>query len=1118
MRFLFIPLFVLLAIACNKSGEAIFEDLESELGDPSVSSLEITPSIVSKYVSSTQQFVASGGVTPYSFSILSGGGSVSDSGLYTAPSSATVTTLRVSDSAGAVRDALIIVEVEISLTPANRKANVSSTFQFSTNGGVPPYSYSVTSGTSTINSSGIFVASSTPEIATVRVTDSNSVFAEATVDVGNGPIISPVSASSPISTNFQYTATSGTAPYTWAVVSGLGSIDSSGLFSAAATNGVSIIKVTDANGYFSESTMTVFNRNQVTANGNNTCILNGDTNVVKCWGQSNFGATGTGNMLIGDLPIDMGENLKQVKLPTTVSAKPTIMATTLMNSCAIFDDNLTRCWGSSFYGQNGNNGTSSGVFYDSADAYILPVPTYVGNPIKDLARKSNAWYHQCAIYQDDTLKCWGYGLHGQLGQGGTENLGDNYTSNSLLTANPINLGVGNKAVKVETGSAFSCAILDNKNVKCWGRNDGGQLGLGHVNSIGDGAGEMAALAELDFPLDVIDIALGDATTCVILTGGGIRCWGSNGSGQLGLGTVAAYGDTAGEVPTALADLDMGHVDPGNPVTPLQAVKIDLGNSHACALFQNAQVKCWGNNAQGQLGQEDTFNRGDNPNELGNNLPFVNLGVGRSAVDIAVGGNTSCAILDNGDTKCWGLNSSGQLGIGLDHRLNQGDGISEMADNLIPLNLGAGTSVLQISPQSYTNCILLTEDGSNVIKCLGSNTDGVLGIEDIAIGDDPSEKGSNVAAVDLGTTKTIAEISGGPNFNCARFVDGSAKCWGYNSSLVLGTNTLNGVAVGTGAFHMGLNLAYVSPGVGLTIQKMTGSKGTQYTACALLSNNNLKCWGYNGQGQLGQDSITALGSIPTIPAINLGLSKYAVDVSVGSHHVCAIINDGSVKCWGKNWNDAVNMGVLGLGISSAAAESKNYGDQAGEMALLPTVNFGDGLTALQICSGDNHNCLITNERKVKCWGLNTSAQLGLGHLLNIGDSPAEMGNSLPYVDLGANQTVSKLACGSNHTCALLDNKKIKCWGYNWYGQLGYNSSTSVGSSSNQMGENLPYVNVGTGLTVLDVKAGGAHTCALLSNNSVKCWGNNNYGQLGQGSTVNLGDNIGEMASLLPIVID
>ena len=122
---------------------------------------------------------------------------------------------------------------------------------------------------------------------------------------------------------------------------------------------------------------------------------------------------------------------------------------------------------------------------------------------------------------------------------------------------------------------------------------------------------------------------------------------------------------------------------------------------------------------------------------------------------------------------------------------------------------------------------------------------------------------------------------------------------------------------------------------------------------------------------------------------------------------------------------------------------------------------------------------------------------------MGNSSGKMA-SLSTVNLGTGRTATAIAAGANHTCAVLDNASVKCWGYNNYGQLGIGSTTRMGVSSGEMAS-LSAVNLGTGHTATAISAGHSHTCALLDNASVKCWGRNNQGQLGIDSTTDIGDS-------------
>src|SRR5207253_1944728 len=126
------------------------------------------------------------------------------------------------------------------------------------------------------------------------------------------------------------------------------------------------------------------------------------------------------------------------------------------------------------------------------------------------------------------------------------------------------------------------------------------------------------------------------------------------------------------------------------------------------------------------------------------------------------------------------------------------------------------------------------------------------------------------------------------------------------------------------------------------------------------------------------------------------------------------------------------------------------------------------------------------------GLNAYGNLGLGDTNKRGDQPNEMGAFLPEVDLGTGRTAVKLFAGGENSCALLDNATVKCWGYNFSGQLGLGSTFGHGSGAGQMGDNLPAIDLGTGRTVVQMDIGQEHMCAVLDNGSVKCWGANDNG--------------------------
>ncbi|MFT3772735.1 MAG: hypothetical protein QM820_45680 [Minicystis sp.] len=406
---------------------------------------------------------------------------------------------------------------------------------------------------------------------------------------------------------------------------------------------------------------------------------------------------------------------------------------------------------------------------------------------------------------------------------------------------------------------------------------------------------------------------------------------------------------------------------------------------------------------------------------------------QKAVMLAAGGSTTCAILSSNGIKCWGNNGYGQLGQGDTN--SRGDGANEMGPALADVALGVGEIVIDAGAGGSHTCAVL-EGGA--VKCWGNNGYGQLGQGDTnSRGDGPAEMGSNLLPVSLGTGKKAVSVSVGASHSCALLNDGSVKCWGDNSWCQLGLGTYNNVG--------------------------------------------------SSSGQMGDN----------LPAVSLGTGAKAVAVSAGDSHTCALLDDGTVKCWGHN-----DSGQLGRGDSYSTIGCLPFSIHG-----LLVVALGTGRTAVALSAGANHTCALLDDGSVKCWGRNSEGQLGLGDTTLRGAQASQMGDNLPAVNLGGGQTAKAINAGMNHTCALLDDGTVKCWGYNGHGQL------ALGSTSNQTSPTTA-VDLGAGKTAVAISAGSEHSCAILNDGSVKCWGYNASGQLGQGDTKNRGDNANELGDNLP----
>ena len=427
----------------------------------------------------------------------------------------------------------------------------------------------------------------------------------------------------------------------------------------------------------------------------------------------------------------------------------------------------------------------------------------------------------------------------------------------------------------------------------------------------------------------------------------------------------------------------------------------------------------------------------------------------------------------------------------DGNAQTGDGCSPTCRRIAALSTGV-----------YTSCVLI-DDGS--VKCWGYNPDGELGLGDTKTrGDNANEMGANLPAVDLGSGRTALAISTGTAASCALLDHGSVKCWGYNiaGSIGLGDTNMRGNAPG----EMGDNLSAVDLGTGRTAT-MVGAGGDH--VCAILDDGSIKCWGAGVFGGLGLGSTSAHGDTPgtmgdNLLAVDLGTGRNAKAIAVGGSHTCAILDNDSIKCWGDN-----GAGQLGLG------DTNRRGDQPGEMGdALPAVDLGTGRTARSVSAGDKHTCAVLDNGAAKCWGLGFYGELGQGDTKNRGDVAGEMGDNLPAINLGTGRTAKTISAGHWQTCAVLDDQSVKCWGSNSEGELGVGDTTGSGDTPTDTPNHTSAVSLGTGRSAKAVVAKEYFTCALLDNDTVKCWGENRSGELGLGDVMIRGNQPGEMGDNLP----
>ena len=333
------------------------------------------------------------------------------------------------------------------------------------------------------------------------------------------------------------------------------------------------------------------------------------------------------------------------------------------------------------------------------------------------------------------------------------------------------------------------------------------------------------------------------------------------------------------------------VDLGDGMDGMVAA-ISMRYTHICALSTEGRVKCWGANSDGCLGGvNDSFTEiGATPGQMGNNLPFVDLGTNRTARMISAGWSFTCAVLDTYELKCWGANGDGQLGVETTD-LAVGTDPSQMGDALLPVLFPGNVGIQQVATGSQHTCVIsVTSD----LYCFGSNFEGMLGlgITDGSWGSAADEMGENLPMVDVGGTPW--KIYASDSNTCVILTDGSVKCWGEGAFGMLGTGETN--AVGYVPDDMGVNLPMVDLGDVAAL-----SLSMSYAdVCVLLVDHTLKCWG--GDVPVPGDDVYGFG--------NRTNKIMAIQSALTVHIQCASWDDApepTMMCWGNN-----DFGNLGIG--------------------------------------------------------------------------------------------------------------------------------------------------------------------------------------------------------------
>jgi alpha-tubulin suppressor-like RCC1 family protein len=690
--------------------------------------------------------------------------------------------------------------------------------------------------------------------------------------------------------------------------------------------------------------------------------------------------------------------------------------------------------------------------------------------------------HTCGLTASGAAYCWGYNMHGELGQPSSS-----YEQiPSALTPQPVQGGITFRSIVV--GDRFTCGLSTASPAVtyCWGVSYNGELGDGT-----SGAWNVSTPVAVTGGQVFVSLVAGGSSTCGLTVSGKAWCWGGNWYGQLGDGSTT---NRTAPVETAPA---------------LTFSRLAVGfNGHACGVVTDGMTYCWGRNSYGQLG---------NGNYATSLSPALVSG-GLSFASLAVGDGHSCGLTAAGVAYCWGSSQYGQRGD---------DG---WGTNSSPKLVAGGLTMKSITAGALHTCGVTT---ANIAYCWGSNSDGQLGDGSTTIrrtpvqvsgatafatlyagtehtcgltlaglglcwghndggklGDGTSGTGSTTP-VTVATDVKFASIYAGGRHNCGISLAGDTYCWGWNDSSQVGdgstTNRSQPVAVGAG--------------LGLTSLAL----GWQHT-CGLSSTGATYCWGANGNGQLGGSRIDPL------PPVAVSGGQSFVSLVAGIFHTCGLTAGGDAWCWGSN-----NMGEIGR-------------PRDGTPGSEPAPVSGN-LKFANLAAGQWHTCGVTTAGDAYCWGANWSGQIGDGTSGTNRDTPTRVSGTTKF---------ASIAAGDSHTCGLATSGVTYCWGENGSGELGDNTRTSrtnpapVASNTtfsriaSRGGKTCGWTISATpevycwGWMVLfesyqsthrsggttqkslnhsalaTVVIGARQECGLTASGTATCWGNRRYGELGDGT--------------------